>query len=67
MRFDNASYCDVCQQVVSDKSRPARSTTNFHISGTKFRGMLDAGEDVPETFMRPEVYDYLKSGTDKFY
>lgn len=66
MCFENAAYCPQVQGVVTDKTSPSPQTERVFISGTKFRQMLLDGQQPPETFIRPEITDYLLSKEDLF-
>jgi len=49
--------------VAADQLKPGQVTKN--ISGTKFRQMLRAGEEVPEWFSFPEVVEELRIAVEK--
>jgi sulfate adenylyltransferase len=59
LRFDNASWCNVCEGMVTDKTCPHPASDRVSLSGTKVREMLRAGQRPPQEFSRPEVADVL--------
>ena len=59
LRFDNASWCQICEAMVTDKTCPHPVAQRVNLSGTKVREMLRAGERPPLEFTRPEVADIL--------
>jgi sulfate adenylyltransferase len=59
LRFDNASWCNVCEGMVTDKTCPHPAADRVSLSGTKVREMLRAGQRPPQEFSRPEVADVL--------
>lgn len=59
LRFDNASWCNACEGMVTDKTCPHPASQRVSLSGTKVREMLRSGERPPQEFTRPEVADVL--------
>jgi sulfate adenylyltransferase len=59
LRFDNASWCSVCESMVTDKTCPHPQSDRVSLSGTKVREMLRAGQRPPAEFSRAEVADIL--------
>ncbi len=59
LRFDNASWCNVCESMVTDKTCPHGAGDRVTLSGTKVREMLRSGRRPPPEFSRPEVADIL--------
>jgi sulfate adenylyltransferase len=59
LRFEHASWCTVCQGMVTSKTCPHGASAQVSLSGTKVREMLAAGQRPPEQFTRPEVADVL--------
>jgi sulfate adenylyltransferase len=60
IKVDWTFWCYKCGQMASKKTCPHSDAEHLIISGTKLRGMLSKGEDVPDQFSRPEVIDILK-------
>lgn len=59
LRFENASWCNACESMVTDKTCPHGAQDRVTLSGTKVREMLRAGKRPPREFSRPEVADIL--------
>ncbi len=65
-RADHTAYSKKLNKVVMMRDAPDHEKDDFVLlSGTKVRGMLAAGEDLPKEFARPEVakilMDYYQS------
>ncbi len=65
-RADHTAYSKKLNKVVMMRDAPDHEKDDFVLlSGTKVRGMLAAGEDLPQEFARPEVakilMDYYQS------
>ncbi len=59
LNFENAHYCQKCGQFGTTKTCPHPQEHWVHLSGTKVRSMLEAGEMPPPEFSRPEVASIL--------
>ena len=60
--FENAFYCRACGGMATEKTCSHGADRRVTLSGTKVRGMLQAGELPPAEFMRPEVAKVLSEG-----
>lgn len=60
LKIDWTFYCDACGSMASTKTCPHDDSHHVKISGTALRKALSAGDDVPDTFSRPEVLAVLK-------
>ena len=60
LKIDITFYCKKCQGMATEKTSPSKPEDRVHISGTKFREMLENGEDIPVEFSRPEVVEVLR-------
>ena len=59
-------YCKKCGGMVNAKICPHSEEFHVHISGTKLRKMIMAGEQPPEYMMRPEVFEVVRSFENPF-
>lgn len=58
MRLHGPCYCKKCMQCVTEHTCP--HTDHWHdISGTEVRAMIARGDRPPESFMRPEIAEFL--------
>jgi sulfate adenylyltransferase len=55
MKFEHAFYCKRTQSMATTKTSPSNPDERVHLSGTKVRNLLRAGELPPPEFSRPEV------------
>ena len=60
IRIDWTFWCARCAQMASMRTCPHDPQDRLLLSGTKLRKMLSEGEDVPDTFSRPEVLRILR-------
>lgn len=69
LKIDWTFYCAACKAMASTKTCPHDDTHHVKISGTALRTALACGDDVPDTFSRPEVLavlkDYYQNLTDE--
>ncbi|HTL30540.1 MAG TPA: sulfate adenylyltransferase [Tepidisphaeraceae bacterium] len=59
LNFEHSSWCNVCESMTSIKTCPHGNDKKVHLSGTKVRELLRAGERPSAHFSRPEVADIL--------
>ena len=60
LRFEHAFYCRRCGAMATVKTCPHPPEDRLHLSGTRVRAMLRAGELPPPEFTRPEVAVLLR-------
>jgi len=61
LKIDWTFWCNKCGGMASMKTCPHEAGDRVLLSGTKVRKMLTDGEDLPETFSRPEVAKVLQA------
>jgi len=61
LKIDWTFWCHKCGGMASMKTCPHDAEHRVLLSGTKVRKMLTDGEDLPETFSRPEVAKVLQA------
>jgi sulfate adenylyltransferase len=59
LRLHGPCWCNVCQEVVTEKTCPHGESAWKDISGTEVRATLARGERPPAFYMRPEIADFL--------
>ena len=64
--FREFFYCKKCGGIVNEKICPHGEEYRIRFSGTKIREMIRRGETPPEYFMRPEVFEVVKSFDNPF-
>ena len=60
IRIDWTFWCARCAQMASMRTCPHEPEDRLLLSGTKLRKMLSEGDEVPDTFSRPEVLAILR-------
>ena len=60
IRIDWTFWCARCAQMASMRTCPHDAQDRLLLSGTKLRKMLSEGDEVPDTFSRPEVLAILR-------
>ena len=60
IKIDWTFWCARCAQMASMRTCPHDPQDRLLLSGTKLRKMLSEGDDVPDTFSRPEVLGILR-------
>lgn len=59
LKLENSFHCQRCETVATSKTCAHSDDVRTGPSGTKIRNLLQAGEVVPGTIMRPEVSEVL--------
>lgn len=65
LKFENAFYSKVTEQMATAKTAPGGPETQVNLSGTKVREMLIQGQLPPPEFSRPEVAQILVNAMKK--
>jgi sulfate adenylyltransferase len=63
--FEHSFYCAACGSMASGKTCPHDPDQHVHLSGTKVRELLSAGEFPPVEFTRPEIARLLIDASNK--
>ena len=67
MMFEHAFYCKRTQQMATTKTSPSGPEERVHLSGTKVRELIRAGQLPPTEFSRPEVAaELIRAAHGKF-
>ena len=59
LKYENASYCKDCKNIVFEKNCQHPLERKLNLSGTKVREVIRNKEKLPAEFMRPEVLTLL--------
>ncbi len=59
LKLENSFHCRSCETVATSKTCAHAEAVRTGPSGTRIRKLLQAGEVVPETIMRPEISNLL--------
>jgi sulfate adenylyltransferase len=62
LKFEHAFFCRRCDAMATARTCPHPGDEHVHLSGTKVRALLAAGELPPPQFSRPEVARLLIEG-----
>lgn len=57
--FENAFWCEKCEDMVTLKTCPHSEDNHISLSGTRVRGLLAEGKLPPRELTRPEVAEVL--------
>ena len=66
LKYEHAGYCNICEEVTSNKTCPHGGEYKLFISGTKIREKIKNKEPMPNEFIRKEVLDFLEEGDTQF-
>ena len=61
IKIDWTFWCHKCDNMASMRTCPHTAEDRVLVSGTKLRKALSEGEDVPDSFSRPEVLKILRA------
>ena len=64
--FREFFYCRKCSSVVNERICPHDDSYRLTFSGTKLRELIIRGETPPPEFMRPEVFETIKTIPNPF-
>lgn len=67
MKFENATYCNACNDMVIGDECGHNHEEKAHISGTKLRENLLNNLPVSDKLMRREIIDYLISNKEDLF
>jgi len=66
LKYEHAWYCNICEEVTSNKTCPHWAEYKLFISGTKIRDKIKNKDPMPNEFIRKEVLDFLEDWNDQF-
>ncbi|GBC70065.1 Sulfate adenylyltransferase [archaeon HR01] len=64
--FREFFYCRKCSGVVNERICPHEESHRVTFSGTRLRDLIMRGETPPPEFMRPEVFESIRSFSNPF-
>lgn len=63
--FEDAVYCRRCMGMVTVKTCPHSADHHVTMGGTRLREMLQAGQDIPPEFARPEIVQVIREALQR--
>lgn len=67
LKYENAIFCQGCQDVVFEGQCKHDLSQKIHLSGTQLREKLTKKEKIDERFMRKEIATYLNKNSKKLF